>query len=66
MSVEGALFSTPRHRIEAHSESIVSYASYASSVFSLAFRQSVSPLKVALTEGSRERRVLRIALFPVK
>ncbi len=42
MSVEGALFSTPRHRIEAHSESIVSSASYASSVLSLGFREPVS------------------------
>lgn len=52
MSVEGALFSTPRHRIEAHSESIVSSAS---SVSSLGFREPVSknsPPKVALTEGS--------------
>lgn len=39
LSVEGALFSTPRHRIEAHSESIVSSASYASSVSSLGFRE---------------------------
>lgn len=37
--VEGALFSTPRHRIEAHSESKVSSAS---SVLSLGFRESVS------------------------
>lgn len=42
LSVEGALFSTPRHRIEAHSESIVSSASYASSVSSLGFREPVS------------------------
>ncbi|RXH70831.1 hypothetical protein DVH24_015453 [Malus domestica] len=38
LSVEGALFS----RIEAHSESIVSSASYASSVSSLGFREPVS------------------------
>jgi hypothetical protein len=55
LSVEGALFSTPRHRIEAHSESIVSSASYASFVSSLGFREPVSKSsspKVALTEGS--------------
>lgn len=55
LSVEGALFSTPRHRREAHSSSIVSSASYASSVSSLGFREPVSkssPPKVALTEGS--------------
>lgn len=57
LSVEGALFSTPSHRIEAHSESIVSSASYASFVSSLGFREPLSsnkssPPKVALTEGS--------------
>ena len=39
---EGALFSTPRHRIGAHPESIVSSASYASSVSSLGFGEPVS------------------------
>ena len=56
LSVEGALFSTPRHRIEAHSESIVSSASYASSVLSLGFREPVSkssPPKVAFFLGGK-------------
>lgn len=55
MSVEGALFSTPSHRIEAHSASIVYSASYASSVSSFGFKEpgsKSSPPKVALTEGS--------------